>query len=240
MFGSPGADTRRAAARLPSVAKNPDGIDALGVHGGPMALIGRWSRPPEPRARLLSVVSRPARQGRPSRLFPEGKELQRRSARIGRDHRLDVMCAVALVLRAVRAIDRVAGLGVVFLDEADALDHTARADRALSALLRRAEPPALTAAEGADVESVVDTNDPDGDRAPAGGEVELVGCTEPLELGAVMDAAEDVNPNLWRRYFTLSLQRLRPEGAPLEPLPVPALPPEHMEDLLVGQWKSRG
>lgn len=58
-------------------------------------------------------------------------------------------------------------------------------------------------------------------------------------VGAVMDAAEDVDPDLWRRYYTIALQGLRPEGAPLEALPVPPLPPERMEELLVGQWKRR-
>jgi AcrR family transcriptional regulator len=58
-------------------------------------------------------------------------------------------------------------------------------------------------------------------------------------VGAVMDASAEVEPDLWRRYFTIALQGLRPAGAPLEPLPVPPLPPEQMEDLLVGQWKPR-
>ncbi|MCU1346609.1 MAG: transcriptional regulator, TetR family [Acidimicrobiia bacterium] len=58
-------------------------------------------------------------------------------------------------------------------------------------------------------------------------------------VGAVIDAAEDIDPNLWRRYFVIALQGLRPQGAPLEPLPVPALPAERMEDLIVGQWKGR-
>jgi|SRR5581483_7493498 len=56
-------------------------------------------------------------------------------------------------------------------------------------------------------------------------------------VGAVMDAAAEVDPNLWRRYYTITLQGLRPEGAALEPLPGPPLPPEKMENLLVGQWK---
>jgi AcrR family transcriptional regulator len=56
---------------------------------------------------------------------------------------------------------------------------------------------------------------------------------------AVMDAATDVDANLWRRYFVIALQGLRPEGAPLEPLPIPPLPPDRMEELLVGQWKQR-
>jgi AcrR family transcriptional regulator len=58
-------------------------------------------------------------------------------------------------------------------------------------------------------------------------------------VGAVIDAAEAVDPDLWRRYFVIALQGLRPQGAPLAPLPVPALPPERMEELLVGQWRTR-
>jgi len=54
-----------------------------------------------------------------------------------------------------------------------------------------------------------------------------------------MDASGDVDPDLWCRYFVIALQGLRSEGAPQEPLPVPDLPPERMEDLLVGTWKSR-
>lgn len=56
-------------------------------------------------------------------------------------------------------------------------------------------------------------------------------------IGAVMDASADVAPDLWRRYFVIALQGLRPEHVPLEPLPVPPLPPEQMENLLVGQWR---
>jgi hypothetical protein len=54
-----------------------------------------------------------------------------------------------------------------------------------------------------------------------------------------MDASGDVDPDLWCRYFVIALQGLRSEGAPREPLPVPGLPPERMDDLLVGTWKSR-
>jgi hypothetical protein len=57
-------------------------------------------------------------------------------------------------------------------------------------------------------------------------------------VGAVMDAAQDADPELWRRHFVIALQGLRPEGSPLEPLPVPPLPPDRMEELLVGQWKQ--
>jgi AcrR family transcriptional regulator len=58
-------------------------------------------------------------------------------------------------------------------------------------------------------------------------------------VGAVIDAAEGIDAELWRRYFVIALQGLRPQGAPLEPLPVPPLPPDRMEDLIVGQWQAR-
>jgi AcrR family transcriptional regulator len=58
-------------------------------------------------------------------------------------------------------------------------------------------------------------------------------------VGAVMDAAGDVEPDLWRRYFVIALQGLRPAGAPLAPLPAAALPAERMEELIVEQWRSR-
>ena len=52
-------------------------------------------------------------------------------------------------------------------------------------------------------------------------------------------AIDTVDPDLWWRYFVIALQGLRPQGAPLEPLPAPPLPPERMEELLVVQWNSR-
>lgn len=60
-----------------------------------------------------------------------------------------------------------------------------------------------------------------------------------LMLGAVMDAAQDLEPDLWRRYLHITFQGLRPEGAPLEPLPVAAPRPTQMDKLLVGIWKHR-
>jgi len=60
-----------------------------------------------------------------------------------------------------------------------------------------------------------------------------------LMVGSVIDAAHDVAPELWRRYLMIALQGLRPGSAPLEPLPVPAVPPTQMEELLVGAWKHR-
>jgi len=58
-------------------------------------------------------------------------------------------------------------------------------------------------------------------------------------VGAVMDAAEGVDPELWRRYLRIALQGLRPEGTPLEPLLVRSVKPTQMDELLVGIWKRR-
>jgi AcrR family transcriptional regulator len=60
-----------------------------------------------------------------------------------------------------------------------------------------------------------------------------------LMLGAVIDAAEDISPKLWRRYLTIALQGLRPASPPPEPLGVPPVSPRQMERLLVGAWKHR-
>jgi AcrR family transcriptional regulator len=60
-----------------------------------------------------------------------------------------------------------------------------------------------------------------------------------LMVGAVIDAARDVSPDLWRRYLTLALQGLRPASSPPEPLDVPAVSPQQMEDLLIGAWRHR-
>jgi AcrR family transcriptional regulator len=59
-----------------------------------------------------------------------------------------------------------------------------------------------------------------------------------LMVGAVIDAASELSPELWRRYLTIALQGLRPASPP-GPLPVPAVSPEQMEQLLVGAWKHR-
>jgi AcrR family transcriptional regulator len=81
------------------------------------------------------------------------------------------------------------------------------------------------------------------DRGKAAGVVRADCATQDFGLlqtmvGAVIDAAQEADPKLWRRYFVIALQGLRPEGASLEPLPVPPLPPERMEELLVAQWKQ--
>jgi AcrR family transcriptional regulator len=82
------------------------------------------------------------------------------------------------------------------------------------------------------------------ERAQAAGEIRRDATTQDygvilLMVSAVMDAAEDVSPELWRRYARIALQGLRPEGAPLEALPVAAVEPEQMEQLLIGTWERR-
>jgi AcrR family transcriptional regulator len=51
-------------------------------------------------------------------------------------------------------------------------------------------------------------------------------------LGAVVDYGRDVKPELWRRYLHLLLRGLRAEPQPAEPLPVPPLTPEELDELL--------
>ena len=82
------------------------------------------------------------------------------------------------------------------------------------------------------------------ERAKAAGEVRADCETQDfgvvqMMVGTVIDVADDVDPELWRRYLRIALQGLRPEGAPLEPLPVPPVPPEEMEKLVVGTWRRR-
>src|SRR3954451_3584371 len=82
------------------------------------------------------------------------------------------------------------------------------------------------------------------ERAQAAGEVRADATTQDygvvlMMVGAVMDAAEDLSPDLWRRYLRIALQGLRPEATPLDSLPVPAVDPEQMEQLLIGAWKRR-
>jgi len=60
-----------------------------------------------------------------------------------------------------------------------------------------------------------------------------------MMMSAVIDAAADVSPQLWRRYLRIALHGLRPQGTPLEPLPVPAVAPRQMDKLLRGMWKRR-
>jgi AcrR family transcriptional regulator len=60
-----------------------------------------------------------------------------------------------------------------------------------------------------------------------------------LMVGAVIDAGRQVAPELWRRYLAIALQGLRPQGAPLDPLPTAAVSPEEMDPLLVAAQRAR-
>ena len=82
------------------------------------------------------------------------------------------------------------------------------------------------------------------ERAQAAGEIRADATTQDygvvlMMVSAVMDASGDVSPELWRRYLRIALQGLRPAGKPLDPLIVPAVEPEQMEQLLIGGWKRR-
>ncbi|MCB0861896.1 MAG: TetR/AcrR family transcriptional regulator [Solirubrobacterales bacterium] len=59
-----------------------------------------------------------------------------------------------------------------------------------------------------------------------------------IMVSAVMEAGRGVAPDLWRRYLRIALQGLRQEGASLEPLAVPAVAPEQMDELFMGIWKA--
>ena len=50
-----------------------------------------------------------------------------------------------------------------------------------------------------------------------------------LMLGSVIDAARDVEPELWRRYFALVLRGLRADPTPAEPLPVGPLSEQQLD-----------
>jgi AcrR family transcriptional regulator len=60
-----------------------------------------------------------------------------------------------------------------------------------------------------------------------------------LMLSAVIDAGQDVAPGLWRRYLAILLRGLEANPAPPEPLPVPAVSPAQMDEVLMGGWKRR-
>jgi AcrR family transcriptional regulator len=81
------------------------------------------------------------------------------------------------------------------------------------------------------------------ERAKAAGEVRPDATTQDfgvvmLMVGEVMDAAKDVNPELWRRYSQIALQGLRRQGAPLEPLPIDAADSTEMNEFFVGIWNG--
>ncbi len=60
-----------------------------------------------------------------------------------------------------------------------------------------------------------------------------------LMLGLAIDAAQDVEPQLWRRYFGIVLQGLRANPGAPEPLAPPALSPVRMDEVLVASWNAR-
>jgi AcrR family transcriptional regulator len=51
-------------------------------------------------------------------------------------------------------------------------------------------------------------------------------------LGAVMDGARDVEPDLWRRYLAIVLRGLRADSTVPEPLPVGPLTQDQLEDVM--------
>lgn len=51
-------------------------------------------------------------------------------------------------------------------------------------------------------------------------------------LGAVIDGARDIEPDLWRRYLAIVLRGLRADPTPLEPLPIGPLTEEQLEDVM--------
>jgi AcrR family transcriptional regulator len=53
-----------------------------------------------------------------------------------------------------------------------------------------------------------------------------------LMVGAVIDVARDIEPDLWRRYFAMVLRGMRAEPTAPEPLPVPPPTPDQAEEIL--------
>ena len=58
-------------------------------------------------------------------------------------------------------------------------------------------------------------------------------------LGLVIDAGQDVEPELWRRYLGIVFQGLRANPGPPAPLAPSALSPERMDEVLVASWNAR-
>jgi AcrR family transcriptional regulator len=53
-----------------------------------------------------------------------------------------------------------------------------------------------------------------------------------LMLSLIAQYAGDIRPHIWRRYLALILDGLRPERSGTTPLPIPALVPTEMENLI--------
>ena len=60
-----------------------------------------------------------------------------------------------------------------------------------------------------------------------------------LMLNLVIDAAQDVEPELWRRYLGIVFQGLRANPAPPALLAPSALSAERMDEVLVASWNAR-
>ncbi len=57
-----------------------------------------------------------------------------------------------------------------------------------------------------------------------------------MMVGAVIDCARDVDPQLWRRYLEILLQGLRADPGPPHPLSVAAPDDEQLGDLIAA-WR---
>jgi AcrR family transcriptional regulator len=53
-----------------------------------------------------------------------------------------------------------------------------------------------------------------------------------MMVGAVIDGARDVEPELWRRYLAIVVRGLRAEPSPAEPLPIGPLDEAQVEDVM--------
>jgi AcrR family transcriptional regulator len=57
-----------------------------------------------------------------------------------------------------------------------------------------------------------------------------------LMIGTVIDAARDVEPDLWRRYLAIFLQGIRAHPSAPEPLTTPPVAPDQVQDVLAA-WQ---
>lgn len=59
-----------------------------------------------------------------------------------------------------------------------------------------------------------------------------------MMLGAVIDGARDIEPDLWRRYLAIVLRGLRADPTPLDPLPIGS-PTDEQADEIMRCWQPR-
>jgi len=78
-----------------------------------------------------------------------------------------------------------------------------------------------------------------GDRGEGGADADEDIAILQLMLGLVIDAAQDVEPELWRRYLGIVFQGLRANPGPPAPLAPPALSAERMDEVVVASWNAR-